>query len=67
MDTRKSTTQTTAPDVQGCDRAGDARPRYERPRIVKRRSVVRVTGSLASGTGPGTSPGPGLITTGTTP
>lgn len=63
---RKSTTQTTAPDAPECDRAGDARPRYERPRIVKRRSVVRVTGQLASGSGPASS-GPGLLASGTTP
>lgn len=34
------------------ERASDDRPRYEKPRITKRRSVVRATGQVFSGTGP---------------
>ena len=51
MDPRKPT-MPAAPELERCARAGDARPRYEPPRIVKRRSVVRATGQLVSTSGP---------------
>lgn len=60
----KSRTQTTAPQSDGGDRSGDGRPRYERPQILKRRSMVRVTGQGTSGTGPA---GGQMIANGVTP
>ena len=47
-----------APDAQRRDT--DARPAYERPRVVKKRSVTRAT--LFTGGGP--SAGPPLVGTG---
>lgn len=44
MDRTKSTTAHTAQQPAGCDRPADPRPRYEPPRLVKRRSLVRGTG-----------------------
>lgn len=51
MDRTKSTTSQTALPPEGCDRAADPRPRYEPPRLVKRRSLVRGTGQYVSGLG----------------
>lgn len=52
MDRTKSTTPQTTLPPEGCDRAADPRPRYEPPRLVKRRSLVRGTGqSYVSSTG----------------
>jgi hypothetical protein len=48
MDQRTPTTPAT-PEP---GRTRDDRPRYEKPRITKRRSVVRATGQHFSGTGP---------------
>jgi hypothetical protein len=53
-------TTSAAPEREGRDRP-DSRPRYEPPRIVKRRSVVRSTGQLVSGAG---IPAGGLPATG---
>jgi hypothetical protein len=40
----------THPDSAGTQQPADARPIYEPPRVVKKRSVARAT--LATGTGP---------------
>lgn len=44
MDHRKFPTTPAAPETVGRGSADDVRPRYEPPRIVKRRSVVHATG-----------------------
>lgn len=44
MDRTKSTTPHSTLPAEGRDRAADPRPRYEPPRLVKRRSLVRGTG-----------------------
>jgi hypothetical protein len=41
---RTQPTTTLAPPTEACDRIADPRPRYEPPRLVKRRSLVQGTG-----------------------